>query len=76
MKDVDQAEAIVDKDGDAEGDPRREEIVEPGVLCEDVEQSVVEQEAAAADEEEAENFVKSGWQGSPRMKNLAIRYRH
>lgn len=75
VKDVDEAEAIVDKDGDAEGDPRREEIVEPGVLCEDVEQSVVEQEAAAADEEEAENFVKSGWHESPRMKNLAIRYR-
>ena len=75
MKDVDEAETIVDKDGDAEGDHRREEIVEPCILCEDVEQSVVEQEAAAPDEEETENFMKSGWHGAPRRIELRREYR-
>ena len=34
--------------------------MEPAVLGEDVEQTVVEEEAYAADEDEAGDFIKSG----------------
>lgn len=59
-KDTDEAEPVVDEDGDGEGDPCREEVVEPAVLGEDVEQTVVEEETCAADEDEARDFIKSG----------------
>ena len=59
-KDADEAEPVVDEDGDGEGDACREEIVESAVLGEDVEQAVVEEEARAADEDEAGNFIESG----------------
>lgn len=59
-KDADEAEPIVDEDGDGEGDSRREEIIQTAVLGEDVEQAVVEEEARAADEDEAGDFIESG----------------
>ena len=59
-KDTDEAEPIVDEDGDCEGDPCREEVVESAVLGEDVEQSVVKNKTCAADEHEAGDFVESG----------------
>ena len=59
-KDADEAEPVVDEDGDGEGDARRKQIVKSSVLGEDVEQAVVEDEARAADEDEAGDFVESG----------------
>ena len=59
-KDADEAEPVVDENGDSEGDARREEVVESAVLGEDVEQSVVEEEARAADKDKAGDFIKSG----------------
>ena len=59
-KDTDEAEPVVDEDGDGEGDPCREEVVEPAVLGEDVEQTVVKDKTRTADEDEAGDFIKSG----------------
>ena len=59
-KDADEAEIVVHEDGDGEGDAGGDEIVESAVLGEDVEQTVVEKEARAADEDEAGDFVESG----------------
>ena len=59
-KDTDETEPVVDEDGDGEGDPCREEVVESAVLGENIEQSVVKNKTRAADEHEAGDFVESG----------------
>ena len=60
VKDADKAEPIVDEDRDRKRDARREEIVEPAILGEDIEQTVVEDEARTADEDKADDFIESG----------------
>ena len=59
-KDADEAQPIVEKDGDGEGDPGGDEVVDTQMRRENVEESVVEEKTRTADEDEAGDFVESG----------------
>lgn len=59
VEDDGDAEKIIDDEGDGEGNRRGEKIGDVGVFGQIKEEAVIQKEAAAADEQEADNFRDS-----------------